>query len=566
MKRKGNLLLLGCLLTVLVQAQLGPDKKTFTSDDTLRGSLNVNRNWWNVTSYNLKVTPDIAAKSIAGANTIRFAIDQSSTNRIMQIDLQQPMQVDSIQTRQVAKAPASGLTTIHFSFKQQNNIYLVDLRDLATDSITIFYHGVPKAAKRAPWDGGLVWSTDGFGYPFVATACQGLGASVWWPCKDHQADEPDLGMQISITAPDTLTAVSNGRLVNVSRAAGNTKTWVWAVKNPINTYGVTMNIGNYVNWTDTLMGEGGKLDLSYWALQANLEKAKAQFSQAKAMLHCFEYWFGKYPFYEDSYKLVETPFLGMEHQSAVAYGNGYRNGYLGRDLSGSGWGLKWDFIIIHESGHEWFGNNITTKDIADMWVHEGFTNYSETLYTEWMFGKEAATDYVLGIRKNIQNDKNIIGIYGVNEEGSGDMYYKAANMINIIRRVTNNDTIFRQLLRNLNSSFFHKTVLTNEVEQLISRQTGINFEKTFDQYLRTTQVPRLEYYPGQKNTIFYRWANCVPGFNLPLVLGSGSDVTRIFPVEKWKSIKLKPGQSDDFLPAAIERLYYIDVQQVKGKP
>jgi aminopeptidase N len=323
-----------------------------------------------------------------------------------------------------------------------------------------------------------------------------------------------------------------------------------------------MNIGKYSNWTDTLMGEGGKLDLSFWALTENLDKAKKQFTQAKPMLHCFEHWFGKYPWYEDSYKLVETPFLGMEHQSAIAYGNGYKNGYLGNDLSGTGWGLKWDFIIVHESGHEWFGNNITTKDLADMWVHEGFTNYSETLYTEWLDGKKAGYEYNYGLRKNISNDKNVIGIYGVNEEGSGDMYAKGANLIHTIRNAINDDVKFRNILRGLNKTFYHQTVTTNQVEEYISKESGINFSKVFDQYLRTIQIPVLEYSLSKnQKELSYRWTNAINGFNLRPILEVESKSIRLSPNHKWKKTKFKTSATPEDL-ASIEKNYYIALKQV----
>jgi aminopeptidase N len=456
-------------------------KDIFTKADTLRGSITKYRQGWDVLKYDLTVQPDINDKSIKGSNTITYREDVAITT--MQIDLQQPLVVDSIKDQD----------NKNYTFSRDSNVCFVHLRDSTIKynflpgikTITVFYHGVPKEAKRAPWDGGVIWSKDSTGNPFIATACQGLGASVWWPCKDHQSDEPDNGMSIHIITPDTLTAVSNGRLKNTSASVNGMRTWTWEVKNPINTYGVTMNIGKYSSWKDTMMGEGGILDIEYYALNYNVDKAKRQFEQVKPMLHSHEYWFGKYPFYEDSYKLIETPFLGMEHQSGVAYGNNYQNGYRGRDLSGTGQGLKWDFIIIHESGHEWFGNNITSEDLADMWLHESFTNYSETLYIQNMFGKDAAEDYCFGIRKNIKNDRTIIGYYGVNKEGSGDMYYKGANMLHLIRQSINNDTLFRNILRGLNKDFYHQSVTSKQVEEYFSTKSGFDFSKVFDQYLRT---------------------------------------------------------------------------------
>lgn len=559
MKQTGIFVILSCFLFPLFsKAQLMEEKSVFTRADTLRGSITEYRIGWDVIKYDLTVQPDIITKSIDGKNTITYREDLPV--KTMQIDLQQPMGVDSIIGENKS-----------YPFKRDNNVCFVELRNSSTTTaftpairkLTVYYHGTPKEAKRAPWDGGLVWSTDINGNPWIATACQGLGASVWWPCKDHQSDEPDSGMSISIVAPDSLTAVSNGRLRNVSPTAHGFKTWTWEVINPINSYGVTMNIGKYTHWNDTLMGEGGKLDLQYWVLDYNLDKAKQQFEQVKPMIRSHEYWFGKYPFYEDSYKLVETPFLGMEHQSAVAYGNKFQNGYLGRDLSGSGWGLKWDFIIIHESGHEWFGNSITSKDLADMWIHEGFTNYSETLYVETMFGKQAAAEYNYGIRKNIKNNKTIIGYYGVNKEGSGDMYYKGANMLNIIRQTINDEVKFRNILRGLNLTFYHQTVTTKQIENYISTQSGIDFSTLFNQYLRTTQIPVLEYYFLKNNKkMFFKFSNCVDGFNLPITVYAESTKFIITPSHDWKSIQIPQSILFSALANLIEKSYYILVKQV----
>lgn len=563
MNSKAVFFIASCLLfPVFVDAQLMGEKNLFTAADTLRGSITKYRKGWDVIKYDLTVQPDIVTKTIEGKNIITYQEDMAVS--VMQIDLQQPLVIDSI----------IGENNKRYSFKRDNNIYLVQLRDnKATHpflpgrrQMKIYYHGTPKEAVRAPWDGGLIWKTDDNKNPLIATACQGLGASVWWPCKDHQSDEPDSGMMIHIIAPDTLTAISNGRLQAVTPSGRGLKTWSWMVKNPINSYNVTMNIGKYSRWNDTLQGEGGKLDLEYWVLNYNEQIAKKQFEQVKPMLRSHEYWFGKYPFYEDSYKLVETPFLGMEHQSAVAYGNKYQNGYLGGDLSNSGWGLKWDFIIIHESGHEWFGNNITSKDIADMWIHEGFTSYSETLFTETQFGKKAAAEYNYGIRAKIRNDKNIIGFYGVNKEGSGDMYYKGSNMLNIIRQVTNDDTKFRNILRGLNAKFYHQTVTTKQVEDYISKESGKELNKVFDQYLRTTQIPVLEYFfTKNKKRVSFRWTNCVDGFNLPIHVTTEAGVVSFIPTEVYKVVPLPKKFFSTDLPATIEKKYYIQLRQVKGK-
>ena len=278
------------------------------------------------------------------------------------------------------------------------------------------------------------------------------------------------------------------------------------------------------------------------------------------MIKCFENWFGPYPFYEDGYKLVEVPYLGMEHQSSVTYGNGYQNGYLGRDLSETGWGLKWDFIIIHESGHEWFANNITYQDIADMWIHESFTNYSEALYTEYYYGKEAATDYVVGTRRDIENDIPIIGIYNVHHRGSGDMYPKGGNMLHTIRHSIGNDSLFRDILRGMNETFYHKTVTSKQVEDYISSRAGIDLSRVFDQYLRSVDIPELQHYRKGRN-IMIRWANAVNGFDLRLGIPVGGKVITLSPTTSWKKIRDRK-RSIKIDPVYLERMFYIKVTSV----
>ena len=537
------------LLCNLGSAQLLQTNKSFTRQDTLRGSLNAERNSWDVQQYHVQVKPDFSSKTITGVTRIVYkAISPIYT---MQVDLQQPLIIDSILHRNKTVA-----------FVREGNVAHVKLIDSAirirfkpgvTDSITVYYHGKPREAVRPPWDGGWIWRKDDQGRPWMSVACQGLGASVWYPCKDHQSDEPDQGASLTMIVPDTLVAVGNGRLASNTTANG-LATYTWKVKNPINSYNIIPYIGKYVSWKDTLNGENGKLDLQYWVLDYEKAKAEKQFAQVKPMLRAFEYWMGPYPFYADGYQLVQSPHLGMEHQSAIAYGNKFLNGYLGRDLSGTGWGLKWDFIIVHESGHEWFANNITTKDIADMWVHEGFTNYSETLFIDYYHGNEAGNDYNKGIRKNIANDKNIIGIYGVNEEGSGDMYYKASNMIHSIRHIINDDNRFRNMIRGLNKDFYHSTVTTEQVEQYISKAAGINLSKVFDQYLRTTQIPVLEYeWNADSTRLAYRWNNCIAGFDMPLSLG----YIKLQPNTQWQSIVVDADKRPWLHKDYIERMYYI---------
>jgi aminopeptidase N len=498
--------------------------QNFTRADTLRGSITPERAWWDVVFYDLYVIPNPNDSTLRGVNTITYKVLKPGF--VMQIDLQEPLEIDRI--LQDGKS---------LPFTRDGNVFFVGLESIQmpgmTKEIRIEYSGMPVVARRAPWEGGLVWARDSQKRPWIATACQGIGASVWWPLKDHQADEPD-SMRISLRVPEGLIGVSNGRLRDRRPQSDGTEIFEWFVANPINSYGVTMNVAHYAQFGDTYGGEVGELDLDYWVLDYNLEKAKAHFDVVKPMMEAFEHWFGPYPFYEDSFKLIETPFVGMEHQSGVAYGNRYLFGYTGRDLSGSGWGMKWDFMIIHESGHEWFGNSITTADIADMWVHEGFTHYSETLFTEYTYGKEGGDAYLQGIRRNIQNDKPIIGQYGLNNKGSGDMYYKGAAMIHTIRQVMDDDERFRGMLRDLNKTYFKKITTSKQVEAFISEYAGVDLSAVFDQYLRTTNVPILEY-RWTNQGLEARWNNTVPMFDLPVKVSTGADWIRIRPGADWKA-------------------------------
>jgi len=531
----------------------------FTHADSLRGSYGPARSWWDVTKYDLHVKFNLEDSSISGWNIITFKVLKKGN--LMQIDLQEPLAIDSI--FEINETPSEPKRTAYKkekvkSYYKDGNAYFVSTTNnnlQTTNKLIVYYHGKPHVAKKAPWDGGIVWARDKNKNPLISIACEGLGASVWYPCKDHQSDEPD-SAELHITAPSELVSVGNGRLRSKIDNKDGTSTYSWAVVNPINNYCIIPYIGKYVNFNEVYKGEKGNLDMNYWVLDYNLEKAKKQFTDAPKMMKAFEYWFGPYPFYEDGYKLVDAPYLGMEHQSAVAYGNGYQNGYHGMDLSGTGQGLKWDFIIVHESGHEWFGNNITSKDIADMWIHEGFTNYSETLFTEYYFGKKAANEYLIGLRKNIENKEPIITAYGVNKEGPIDMYYKASNMIHTIRQIINNDNKFRNILRGLNKTFYHQTVTAKQIEDYISKNSGINFSKVFDQYLRTIKIPTLEY-KINNGTLSYHWTNCVSGFDMPVkIQNKNGSFIFIYPKEKMQ--ELKTGLKD----LKVDENFYIITKQI----
>ncbi|SFN02507.1 Peptidase family M1 [Algoriella xinjiangensis] len=519
---KKLLLILG-LLSITTNAQVLNHKKEFTRQDSLRGTNNEFRNWWDVKHYKVNVEPDFSTKSIKGTSTITFDISAKQGSDLIQIDLQEPMKIVHV------KLNGQDIK----EFKHDGNVYFITVgkKLKAKDNLLeLQYQGNPRVAIKAPWDGGWIFTKDEKGRDWMSVAVQGLGASAWFPNKDYLGDEPDNGMELEIVTPKDLVGVGNGRLVS-EKTIKDKKIYKWKVVNPINNYNIIPYIGNYVNFKDTYQGEKGKLDLNYYVLDYNLEKAKIQFEQAKLMLKSFEYWFGPYPFYEDSFKIIDAPHLGMEHQSGIAYGNKFKNGYLGRDLSGSGWGLKWDFIIVHEAGHEWFGNNITEKDVADMWIHESFTAYSETLFTETYYGKKAADEYVRGTQNAIQNDIPIIGVYGVNQEGSGDMYYKGANMIHTLRTWLNDDVKFRGILRGLNKEFYHQTVTTAQIENYIAQNSGLDLTAFFNQYLRTIDIPTLEI-KQEDNQIIYRYTTIVEGFKMPLRLNN-SEIT-IYPTKDWQ--------------------------------
>jgi len=546
--------LLCCLVGT---AQQKNTTKTYTRADTLRGSITAGRAWWDILRYNLTIKPDYNNKSTEGKNSISYKVVSTKNASSLQLDMQEPLVIDSVV-----------LNATLLKFTKDGNAWHIKMPAQSKGSVhtlDVYYSGKPHEAIRAPWDGGWTFTKDSLGRPWMTVTCQGLGASIWYPCKDHQSDEPDNGASLTMIVPDTLVAIANGRLQSKKANGDGTATYKWAVVNPISNYCLIPYIGKYANFNELYNGEKGKLDLNYWVLDYNLEKAKEYMpDQVHKMLKSFEHWFGSYPFYEDGYQLIETSHTGMEHQSAVSYGNWYRPGYRDRDLSGTGWGMKFDFIIIHESGHEWFGNNITTKDLADMWVHEGFTNYSETLFVDYIFGTEAANDYNYGIRRGIRNDKPVIPPYGVNAQGSGDMYPKGGNLLHSIRHGINNDERFRQILRGLNNTFYHKTVTTQQVEKYISANAGFDYSKVFDQYLRTIQIPKLEFYfNANKTEVSFRYTNCIKGFNLPLSLTNKEASVKIVPSEKWNTLKLKGNQADLFKVEAINKMYYITPEIVK---
>ena len=499
---------------------LSDKQQNYTEADSLRGSLRPERSY-DVLKYHLQVRVDPEEKFISGFNTISFQTGEELP--VMQIDLFENMQIDSIIHQNKELQYERKFNAVFIEFAEP-------LKKLAKDSVRVYYSGHPIIAKNAPWDGGFVFEKDEDGNPWIAVAVQGTGASLWYPNKDHQSDEPE-EVLIEAEVPNGLMNVSNGRFIGEKDLGDGYTRWSWKVINPINNYNVVLNIGNYVHFEDTFQD----LDLDYYVLPYNLEEAQKQFEEVKPMMECFYEKFGEYPFVEDGFKLVETPYLGMEHQSAVAYGNQYENGYLGTDLSGTGIGLRFDFIIIHESGHEWFGNSITARDIADMWIHEGFTAYSEAVYIECRWGKEDALAYLKGTRNKIGNSTSIIGDYGVNSEGSGDMYYKGANLLNTLRSIYNDDELWWKTLKNYTETYKHQIITTETTENFFDNATEVDLKPVFDQYLRDSKLPALQFKKvGTK--VYYRWQAVSEDFNMPVDIFVKGKEMRIYPTNKWKPL------------------------------
>ncbi len=543
-----NIKVIAALLLLMgvqqLSAQLLQDQKQFTRQDTLRGSITQERAWWDLKYYELEVEVFPDRKFIKGQNTITYTVNEPY--QLMQIDLQAPMKITKV-TQNGENLLVTDEGNAHF-------IKLIKDQKAGKEyEVIVHFEGEPREARNAPWDGGFSWKKDENGKHFIATSNQGLGASVWWPCKDHMYQEPE-GMTITATVPENLICVSNGRLINKKNLSGKTA-YTWQVKNPINNYGVNLNIGDYVNFNEVYEGEKGALDMDYWVLRDNFEKAKKHFTDAPKMMEAFEYWFGPYPFYEDSFKLVEVPYLGMEHQSSVTYGNKYVMGYLGQDLSGTGWGLKFDFIIIHEAGHEWFANNITNKDIADMWIHEGFTAYSESLFLDYHHGTDAANAYVIGTRRSIQNDRPLIGAYGVNNEGSGDMYYKGANLLHTLRQIVGDDEKWRSILRGMNKTFYHKTVTTHEIENYLDANIAADLKPVFDQYLRTTNIPLFRH-QIKDGKLYYHYDNVVTGFSMPLQVAINGNLHMLTPSSEQQVLALE----EPIKRVEVNPNYYVGVQ------
>ena len=545
----------------------------FSRKDSLRGFLFPERSCFDVLRYDLYVSVFPERKFIKGYNDITFHV-VNNTDKI-QLELYDNMNIDRIDyiheekgIHKVIHSIDSITTDNNFYYREHNSLFISFTESLIASAskhtVRIYYNGIPIEAERPPWDGGFSWDKDDNGQDWIAVSCQGIGASVWWPNKDHQSDEPDEGMTISVETPSDLIAISNGNLKDQIDLDSNRKIYVWEVTYPINNYNVTLNIGDYVDFYDYYISEdSSKLDLSYYVMSYNIDKAKKHFEVVKPMLSCFEKYFGEYPFKKDGYSLVETPYLGMEHQSAIAYGNNYLYGYNGNTNFTAG--LEFDYIIIHETGHEWWGNSITSNDIADMWIHEGFCTYSEVIFVECYYGREAMLNYVAKQRKSIGNKKPIQGVYGVQSQGSGDMYSKFSFILHTIRSIVDNDDKFFELIKNIYQTFKYKNIDGVDIINYISdfMKKNINKERYygnmnvfFEQYLENASIPVLDYEIDNKS-FSYKW-NAIDNFDMPLKISLNGENIWIYPTNEWKKMKISIKDKVEI----IEEDFLIDIKKV----
>ena len=532
-------------LVILTLVGIQQINAQFTRRDSLQGGLRIERTSYDVKRYDLNITINPEQKSIKGFNEISFEV-MVPTQKI-QLDLFDNMKVDSIVWN-----------TKKLKYNRDNDAVFIDFPEkLASKSnhkLKFYYSGNPKIAKNAPWDGGFVFKKDSNGKDFIGVAVQGTGASLWYPVKDSQTDEPDNGASIKVAVPNGLMNVSNGRFLGSQDLKNGYTRWDWEVKNPINNYTITVNIADYVHIQDKMPD----LDLDYYVLRENEAKAREHFMEVKPMMECFQSKFGRYPFWEDGYKLVETPYLGMEHQSAVAYGNKYKKGYMGFDLSGTGVGMFFDYITIHETGHEWFGNSITSMDIADMWIHEGFTTYSETVFIECIKGYDDAMKYINGQAKNVRNDKPIIGQYGVNNEGSGDMYYKGSLLLNTLRHIIGDDEKWWKMVYDYTETFKKKIITSDTVIDYFNKASGTDLTPVFRQYLYTNQLP-IFIYKIKGDYLYYSWDNVNEDFNMPIDIGFENKKIRLKPTLKEQKIKLKKLSKKSF--QIYDNQFYVKIKE-----
>lgn len=529
----------------------------FNRSDSLRGNLSSFRSCYDVNYYDLNIVIDDKNKKISNSfNIIHLtALDNFQS---LQIDLFSNLNILSIEFKNTL-----------LSFTRDHNAVFIDFpRVILKDEIlsfAVYYNGEPREAINPPWDGGFSWENDNNSLPWIGVSCQGLGASSWWPCKDHQSDEPD-SMKITCSVRKPLQVISNGNLINDTVIYNKdlnslTTKSSWFVSYPINSYNVTLCIGDYSHFNDIYVNQKDTLDLDYYVLSYNKKKAMEHFNQVKPMLACFEKYFGPYPFWSDGYALVETPYLGMEHQSAIAYGNNFLHGYNGNTKFTAG--FDFDYIIIHETGHEWWGNSITTNDIADMWIHEGFCTYSEVLYVECIYGYDAMLKYVNNQKKSVRNDKPIVGPYNVNRRGSNDMYQKASLMLHTLRSVIDNDSLWFALIKGISYEFKHKTIDGIDIINYINSVLQRDFSTFFNQYLYNKNLPVLEYKiksNGSYYSVMYRW-DAVSDFEMRIQVNNGNNNIWITPNDSWKELSLELIDIKDF--SIRKDLFFIETKKIK---
>ena len=483
-------------------------------------------------------------QKIIGSNTMHF--QKKCEIDTFVIDLVNHMLVDSVL-----------IANQKVSFLHKKNTVLIPnpLIDKDDFVITVFYQGQPKVAKQPPWEGGFVWSKDANGLDWVGVACQMDGASIWWPTKDDLADEPD-SLRMTFTVDKPYIVIANGKLQSVNDASNNKRSFSWLVQNPINTYNVTFNIAHYAHFNDTLDGDLGDLPLDYYVLPEHLELAKKHFLQVDSMLYCFENKFGPYPFYEDGYKLVETPYLGMEHQSCIAYGNQYMKGYLGNYPQD----IDFDFIIIHETAHEWWGNSVSMKQKKDMWIHEAFATYAEALYVEDMYGYDKMLVYLNYQKKRIKNNHPVVS----NLHLDTDMYYKGSWILHTLRTVLRNDEQWFDILKGLQLRYKHKNIGTKDLVQYIESRCGYELMPFFNQYLLNNKLPVLEYFIQQRKHKYFlqfRWNASEVDFNMPLLVNLKSDIYKwIYPNSQWQELEIR--HNTDTLLVAKD-LFLINILKVR---
>ena len=526
----------------------------FGRKDSLRGFLSPERTCYDVSYYHLKISVDPKEKYIKGFSEIHFeSVDDFST-----------MQVDLFENMNITDILHEGYTNL--SFTREHNAVFVSFDTLVKKGqqtfIRIYYEGNPREANNPPWDGGFSWRKDQNDKDWIGVSCQGLGASAWWPNKDHQSDEPD-SMLISCQVPAGLQCISNGnmRFHDLRKSTNLYNTYHWFVSYPINNYDVTLNIGDYTHFDDYYISGTDTLDLDYYVLSYNEEKARNQFQQVKPMLNCFEEYLGPYPFWEDGFALVETPYLGMEHQSAIAYGNQYKQGYLGNTNFTAG--LEFDYIIVHEAGHEWWGNSITANDIADMWIQETFCTYAEVMYVECIYGYDAMIKYVQNQMTMAKNRRPIVGIPDVHYKGSSDMYAKGSAFLHTLRNLIENDSLWFDIIQSMTENFKYQTIDGRDVLNYINASSGRNFDKLYDQYLYTSKLPQFEYKLqgwGKRKTLKYRW-NAIDGFDMPIKVSlRKGELEWIYPQKEWKEIEIVLWKKDFQI---AKHLFMIDVKKLQ---